>query len=521
MFKSLFIISAILLLATAQPSCRFAKQYTKTQLYTNETARDQFLKDVLYWEGKFHQDGVGINYKSGLTYDGHPIDYQTGKISGDVHIFSASSKESIHVSILAKIVQGDSLAQILISNDSQTALNTAIELLTNKITSYEKFNAEYPGYGGFLPWFNVTDQGMDPTPGWYDQVPSLDNGQLLWSIVAVVEVLESKGFTDLATRYRNYLDIMTQYMAMIFYEGEGKIRAVAKIRDNKVTPTPGNYYTQSPCGDPCYLDDPYEGELSAFYLALFGGISQAEDNLIWQRKMAKLQAVDYTFDLGTITVQRGWWFSAHENWKYLLLPYQDNNIINTLFANGEKARTADATATHRNPGMFASINDVCPAGKPIPGYISPTGIQEIAFEKVLRRDVITGYATFPMFLVNKAAASVWLHNFLKAPKCQNPYGATEAININGTMISPLTTWDSKMTTVTAILGGVKDITRKVLQDRGVYGNFTDRLQSAWSQVFPDVKPTVLPFFIPIIDVPTNTLEDFDECKLDQTEVISM
>ena len=34
----------------------------------------------------------------------------------------------------------------------------AIELLTKKIGSYEKFVKEYPGFGGFLPWMSV-DQG--------------------------------------------------------------------------------------------------------------------------------------------------------------------------------------------------------------------------------------------------------------------------------------------------------------------------------------------------------------------------
>ena len=33
-----------------------------------------------------------------------------------------------------------------------------------------------------------------------------------------------------------------------------------------------------------------------------------------------------------------------------------------------------------------------------------------------------------------------------------PHGSTEAILINGTMISPLLTWDTKITTVNAILG---------------------------------------------------------------------
>ncbi len=40
---------------------------------------------------------------------------------------------------------------------------------------------------------------------------------------------------------------------------------------------------------------------------------------------------------------------------------------------------------------------------------------------------------------------------------QGPYGSTEAINVNGTEISPLVTWDSKITTVLAMLGGVSNL----------------------------------------------------------------
>ena len=40
---------------------------------------------------------------------------------------------------------------------------------------------------------------------------------------------------------------------------------------------------------------------------------------------------------------------------------------------------------------------------------------------------------------------------------QGPYGSTEAINVKGTEISPLVTWDSKITTVLAMLGGVSNL----------------------------------------------------------------
>ncbi len=74
----------------------------------------------------------------------------------------------------------------------------------------------------------------------------------------------------------------------------------------------------------CYLDDPYEGEMFAFMMHFFAPWEdQTERNKIWVQKRAKLVSVDYHVEElnKNITVQKGWWFSAHENWKYLFLPY--------------------------------------------------------------------------------------------------------------------------------------------------------------------------------------------------------
>lgn len=510
MIKVGSLLFCFFLLAAAEPSCRFANEFTRDQLLFSEEARQQYLENVMYWEGKFAQDGIGLNFASGYTYDGHPIDYTSGEITGEPHLFSAPSKESLHVSILAHILNGSSLAQLTISNDSKIARQTAITIAENKIRTYEKFNAQFPGYGGFHPWVTVNDSGIFPVNGWTDKVPSLDNGELIWALVALAEVLSSQGLTDLAKRYQDQVDLMAKYGAMIFYEGNGNVRTVALIGNTSATPFPENYKTPSDCGNPCYLDDPYEGELFVDFLCLYGGIPQADQDKMWQNKIAKIQAVDYQTPLGNITVQRGWWSSAHENWKFLMLPYQDVDIVRRVYKNGEKAKTWDSYL-NKIPGMFASVNDVCPPNGTIQDYISATGIQEIAFEPVLRRDVITGYGTYNIFLVEPITALIWFDNYLKAPKGQNPYGATEGIAVNGSMISPLTTWDTKMTTVCAMLGGVSEFTRKALIKDGLYQNFISRIQNAWGQVFKTLKGEKLPFMLPSSKVPQN-MEDFTSCS---------
>jgi len=116
----------------------------------------------------------------------------------------------------------------------------------------------------------------------------------------------------------------------------GHILAVTKVLNNTAQPTEANF--DKTCDNPnCYLDDPYEGELFAFFLDLFQtwdnqtGTWQIKNlskkkcrtltqllcapldrSLIWINKRVKLQSVEYYSPQGPITVQRGWWFSSHE-----------------------------------------------------------------------------------------------------------------------------------------------------------------------------------------------------------------
>jgi len=99
MHSILFHSSAILLLVSqtlsyTPPTCRFSPQFKEID--------STYINDLLYWEGKFIQDGIGYNAKNGMSYDGTLIDEVTGKslrgvnVSGmgdGGHPFSAASKE--------------------------------------------------------------------------------------------------------------------------------------------------------------------------------------------------------------------------------------------------------------------------------------------------------------------------------------------------------------------------------------------------------------------------------------------
>ena len=53
----------------------------------------------------------------------------------------------------------------------------------------------------------------------------------------------------------------------------------------------------------------------------------------------------------------------------------------------------------------------------------------------------------------------------------DPYGSTESTRIDGKGVSALVTWDSKVTTVVALSGGVVDLVRDRMKSDGIYDEF--------------------------------------------------
>lgn len=58
------------------------------------------------WEGNF-VNGVGVDKTTGLTLDGIRVDVKTGELLPEsLHQFTASSKESIHLGLMAQVLEG-------------------------------------------------------------------------------------------------------------------------------------------------------------------------------------------------------------------------------------------------------------------------------------------------------------------------------------------------------------------------------------------------------------------------------
>lgn len=97
-FSATLLANGFLWLSTADalaskrnwgPSCRFALDWTQEDVLKHS---EWFEWDLLYWEGKFHQNDVSYNSANGMSYDGTQLDWKTGERTKK-HPFSAASKE--------------------------------------------------------------------------------------------------------------------------------------------------------------------------------------------------------------------------------------------------------------------------------------------------------------------------------------------------------------------------------------------------------------------------------------------
>ena len=499
--------------ASSASACRFAPRYTQQQILDDP---QPFLNDLMTWEGKFHANDVGYNTANGMSYDGTLLDLKSGERT-ELHQFSAASKESLQFMIYAQAIAGNQDAARFLSPDNVSAApGIAHDIAAKKLQTYLEFNTTFPGFGGWLPWFLQNGTApLTPTADWNNRVPALDNGENVWAIYGLVQALLDSGneaYVQLAKGWQGYLDYVKTTASRVFYAGNGVVCAVSTLNQSLPVNDPAQKYS---CEGNGTLNDPYEGETFTWWLDLFGGLGEADKEALWQVKRPKLVRIDYEGDgsLPPITVQKGYWFSGHENWKFLELPYFDVPLMKRIYDNNERARTCNSRI-EANPGMFASINNVTDASGQIIGYISNAGIPSIANQTVQERDVITPYSTMPVMLSDKKVGLAWWKNMVDGKGMQNPYGSTEATRVDGTAISSFVSWDSKITTVVALLDGVHQLVARKMKSDGIYDEFIKRTSDEQERVFGQ-EPLLgedVEFCLPNAAVPVAGVEDYELCR---------
>ncbi len=80
----------------------------------------------------------------------------------------------------------------------------------------------------------------------------------------------------------------------MFWAGDGQIRTVSVMKDPYRIPEVQTYDSPNPCGYPCYLNDPYEGELFALMMYLFTPeLNDADREAIFNQKIKKVFRREY------------------------------------------------------------------------------------------------------------------------------------------------------------------------------------------------------------------------------------
>lgn len=513
-------------------------------------ASAKFMRQLVRKERRFFQPGISYDAKSGMTYDGHPVDIRTGELRGLPRNWSAASKEMLHIGMLVKAVEGDHLARRLLTPDPNApheAVDLALDVLERKISSYEDFHRRYPGYGGFLPWYRVQDGKIEPTPDWKDRVPSLDNGQLAWALYMAAHALRDRGHDRLADRYQAQLDLMRKNVVPMFYDrASGHFRAEAKIVRGTDVKVADNEYVNNGYREtlkhgpkvlrkvvngalaklglakPYLLDDPYEGLMLVHFADLMGdwsGLPRAERERPWRR--ARRRPRTYFTDqpdtlLGkiahrlrkkddgrAITVEQGHWASAHERWgDALVLPFLDLPLARTLFENGVKVQTR-YSAKNGWRGLFASVTRPVRRNTFDLQYVSGEGIPGVGKEPIHRGErVFAPYATFPLAIVDKQLFASWLEATLDHPGASGPYGIGESYTLSEKS-APVLTWDGKALPMMAYMGGITDEIRRYLQrdqlpdGRSFYDAFMARNRAEYRLFDPaEIEGKDLPFAAP-------------------------
>ena len=331
--------------------CRSGPSYNWTKLPDDAATQDAYVAASLQWDGRFAAAGRGTT-KAGLTCDHVNVD-SDGK-STTVGRYTAASKESLHIGMLALVVarqplawhwmagalaeeQSSSSSSSSIKTNSSTEMPTkaeavagAIARLTLIASSYEAFHAQCPGCGGFIPWIGVNDAGFATpaqltTPKPKLSLPALDNGQLAWSMIAAVEALTNVGTAEtaaLAARFQACVNRMKRSAAILFLNPNGRVASATKVNNISL---PVSRYNR--VVGPGKLGDPWEGELMLFFMHLVAK-NTTEGSLVFPDKIWRpvensvrnpgggYSVVTYNnsrnggLPNGDISVQRGWYVSS-------------------------------------------------------------------------------------------------------------------------------------------------------------------------------------------------------------------
>lgn len=517
------------------PGYRFSTAYSSVELMANDALAEQFSLEFARSVGRtFHQPGVAYDDMTGITLDGHPIDFESGGKLGVRRDWTAASKEAPHICLLALALQNgasaNAVARAFVSPDNpDQAPVKAKELLEKKLLALEDFAGRNPGYGNWLPWVKVGARyvdyhwmyGLTEAGGWRGKLPALDNGEFAWAFVMAEGMARTAGEPELADRLKAYVDRLKQTAALVFFEPSNNlVRGVSLVTVPALLPDdPAQEYRLE--GDFC-LGDGCEGELMELFITLYGSVSSNQVDALWAFKQTNTNicrsAIDLTAGTSPFTIEQGFRFSPHELWARLQFPYLDDPRLRRLFVNGEKART-HYSASHLIPGLMAAA--ALPSARNVTNqYENRYGIPEAGRDSAgTISTAVSPYAAFSTILADRCAGSSWLDVMLDAHRGQGPCGVSDSLSLDGSGFGPIVTCDGNLLLVLAYAveeeyrhHGQHPM-RDIIGD-SLYQAASGRLTTLYSNAFPALYQSggalageELPFASPAVVVPPQ-LADF-------------
>jgi hypothetical protein len=501
----------------------FAKYFSQVDFLDNPVTRQVYKTLICYWEGKFISPDIGYHPISCITYDGY--NYLRKK----KRRWTAPSKESLHLGLIACALNGNRLSQLALISHKMDTINqvddkhkldtvipTCLHVLECKFAEYERYSSENEGCGGFLPWVKLDSENGTMSPiNEKVYLPALDNGQFAWSIIAVLQSLRKM---DQTTQVQQLTSICERIMnrlirsAQIIFVDHNIIRERTLVLNPKGAVSPENYTTATYIIEedhrvlekPSILSDPYEGELMIMFLDLCCDWAKSNNvcDLYWNDQKRYVRDFIAKFPLEQeekITVERGSFFSSHEQWKVMVLPYLTNEKYATLFKNNEIARTHHSVNRDYR-GLFATANVFCENNSEKEEHVLCYGIDSLShhgniknmMNHALKGDLFAApYASFPLFMVDDTRAIAWYHSMVSVPDMQTEYGSLESFRINNEQVHDAMTWDGKITTVLAMCGGTCDILEQWMKENNKLEMFNKRLQSRFDAIEIMTSDTVI------------------------------
>ena len=138
---------------------------------------------------------------SGITLFGVTVDFGTYKPNSRINSIYAPTRitsdtdptsEAIHLALLASALNGDIYAREFFrssnTDEKLTIKQYAIVTLFEKILLYAEFGARYPGYGGFLPYFDIYNKAR-MMPNKETTLYFYTHSNFCWAMIAVVQVI--------------------------------------------------------------------------------------------------------------------------------------------------------------------------------------------------------------------------------------------------------------------------------------------------------------------------------------------